>query len=718
MTVTDLDVVEQRLAERGCNPRRAGETITARCPAHDDRNPSLSVRRGDRRPLLVHCHANCAPEAVLAALGLTWTDLPEAHGNSDEKPRIDKVYPYTDEHGEVLFEAVRFWPKDFRQRHPDGHGGHVWSLNGVRRVLYRLPVLRAAIAVGQQVWIVEGERDADNVRRAGVCATTSPMGAGKWRSEYVDQLAGATDVVIVADRDRAGRVHAATVYRSLVATVAKLVIVEAAAGKDATEHLSSGGALDEFVVVVDAPEQLDTWLTASDVADPSTNSHAVKPDTAPAPELLPDAFWSSRAALGHIRSAARCRMIAPDALLGAVLARLCVTTDWRVVIPPIIGRYASVNIDIGLVGGSGFGKGATLDTAADLLPWPSIAGHRITEEPVGSGEGIVKSFFGLVPIDEGDGSKKKIRTEWRQVHEALLVRVDEGEILKALGQRNGQTTWQVLRQAWSGERLGGAYAAEEKRLRIPAHTYRLALVIGIQPSLAGFIFDDVDGGTPQRFLWFATIDPAAPPPEQLPVWPGKIDRTPQRWDLAPSIVEIARSRRGVFGVDERIANEIRERRHTVINGTRATDELDTHEDLSRLKVAALLAVLDGRLEVNVADWSLAEMVTDTSAKVRDAMRADIAAVADRTEAARMGRRVRLEGAAEVERLRVVGAVPRNAKRLAQYVHQDGPQTYNGLRRWLASRDRGNLDAAIEHALGEAWITVDGDSYAPGESRPA
>jgi len=46
----------------------------ARCPAHDDRDPSLSVSVKEGR-VLIHCFAGCAPDEVLGAVGLTWRDL-------------------------------------------------------------------------------------------------------------------------------------------------------------------------------------------------------------------------------------------------------------------------------------------------------------------------------------------------------------------------------------------------------------------------------------------------------------------------------------------------------------------------------------------------------------------------------------------------------------------------------------------------------------------
>ncbi|TCO83081.1 hypothetical protein EV699_103130 [Plasticicumulans lactativorans] len=47
----------------------------ARCPAHDDRNPSLAIREDERGRVLVHCHAGCATVDVLAAVGLTLAEL-------------------------------------------------------------------------------------------------------------------------------------------------------------------------------------------------------------------------------------------------------------------------------------------------------------------------------------------------------------------------------------------------------------------------------------------------------------------------------------------------------------------------------------------------------------------------------------------------------------------------------------------------------------------
>jgi len=57
------------------------------------------------------------------------------------KAKIIDAYHYTDKQGVVLYEVLRYEPKGFRQRRPDGKGGHIWNLDGVRRVPYRWPEL-------------------------------------------------------------------------------------------------------------------------------------------------------------------------------------------------------------------------------------------------------------------------------------------------------------------------------------------------------------------------------------------------------------------------------------------------------------------------------------------------------------------------------------------------------------------------------------------------
>jgi Protein of unknown function (DUF3987) len=120
--------------------------------------------------------------------------------NPAPKSRVAATYDYTDEGGEPLSQVVRYEPKAFRQQRPDGQGGWIWNITGVRRVPYRLPELIEALGNEQTIIVAEGEKDVDNLRRLGAPATCNLGGAGKWHAELNEHFAKA-DVVIIADND-------------------------------------------------------------------------------------------------------------------------------------------------------------------------------------------------------------------------------------------------------------------------------------------------------------------------------------------------------------------------------------------------------------------------------------------------------------------------------------------------------------------------------------
>ena len=128
----------------------------------------------------------------------------------NSKPRFACAYDYLDGGGKLIFQVLRYEPKSFKQRQANG----AWNLNGVRRVLYRLPELIKAVANEYLVCIVEGEKDADKLAELNIPATTCPGGAGKWRDEYNEFLRGA-DVVLMPDNDKPGREHARQIAVSL-----------------------------------------------------------------------------------------------------------------------------------------------------------------------------------------------------------------------------------------------------------------------------------------------------------------------------------------------------------------------------------------------------------------------------------------------------------------------------------------------------------------------
>ncbi|MGH9867912.1 MAG: AAA family ATPase [Candidatus Polarisedimenticolia bacterium] len=246
--MTAVERVVDALRASGGNPRPNGAGHVARCPSHDDRHASLSIGDGDDGRALLNCHAGCSVEQIVGALGITTADLFERSNGHSGQPRILRTYPYHDEAGSVLFECVRFEPKDFRQRRPDGAGGWIWNLKDTRRVLYNFPAVIATVADGGTVFVDEGEKDCDaiNAVDGNHVATCNPMGAGKWRPEYSEMLRGA-NVIIVADADEPGRKHAREVQAALLGYAKSVRVVEAASGKDAHDHLAAGHSLDDFI---------------------------------------------------------------------------------------------------------------------------------------------------------------------------------------------------------------------------------------------------------------------------------------------------------------------------------------------------------------------------------------------------------------------------------------------------------------------------------------
>ena len=224
----------------------SGGQVRAPGPGHSTTDRSLSIKLDSNAPegFLVHSFTTDDPivcrDYVRAKIGLS-AFRPNGRGHqrvSDgvieravmaaaaaqsptDRPRgrILTTYDYKDADGKLLYQVVRYEPKDFRQRRPDGNGGWTWKL-GEHRVLYRWPELLKY--PDGTIFICEGEKDADRVAALGHCATT--VAAGKWTDECIKALAG-RHVLILEDNDEAGRVKALAAALALHGSVASIRIV-------------------------------------------------------------------------------------------------------------------------------------------------------------------------------------------------------------------------------------------------------------------------------------------------------------------------------------------------------------------------------------------------------------------------------------------------------------------------------------------------------------
>lgn len=250
--------------------KKCGSGWSAPCPGHEDRRASLSIGEGSDGRVLLHCFAGCETEDIVKAAGLTMGDLfPEKE--RDGRREVAR-YTYHDEAGRELYHVRRYAPKDFRPFRP---GAAFPGIEGVRRVLFRLPETLEAVKAGRTVYLVEGEKDVLSLVALGLDATTAPSGASSWRPEFAESLAGA-DVVILPDRNKAGTGYAEDAARSLRGKARQVRVVELpaevngrAVANDVTDYLEAGGTKEELLALVEAEE-----LGAVAVEEPAESSPA------------------------------------------------------------------------------------------------------------------------------------------------------------------------------------------------------------------------------------------------------------------------------------------------------------------------------------------------------------------------------------------------------------------------------------------------------------
>lgn len=240
----------ERVLARFPRPKKEQSGWKVSCPAHTDGKPSLSITEGDDGRVLLYCHAGCSTQDICQELQLSMSDLfPPKPPYQVGKRSIVGTYNYEDAEGNLVFQVVRYEPKDFKQRRPDGKGEWIWQLGDTPKMLYRLPELLANPT--RPIFFCEGEKDVERLRELQFIATTSPHGAGKWREEYKEVLRGRR-VIILPDNDKAGMDHAQQVQDSLrdVASKVRLLKLPGLSPKeDVSDWLDAGHGRDELVAL-------------------------------------------------------------------------------------------------------------------------------------------------------------------------------------------------------------------------------------------------------------------------------------------------------------------------------------------------------------------------------------------------------------------------------------------------------------------------------------
>jgi hypothetical protein len=402
-------------------------------------------------------------------------------------------------------------------------------------------------------------------------------------------------------------------------------------------------------------------------------------------------FWALRPTYTHLHQFARSRLVAPWAVLGATLARVATAAPPTATLPPIVGGKASLNAFIALVGPPGAGKNAAVSVAKEALQTPPI-----DTVPLGSGEGISHMFMRRPRPTKADPDP-----EPEQYREKCLVTIGEIDTFMAVAGRRGATLGAQIRQAAMGEELGFFYVDTSKRLLVPEHSYRLCVIAGIQPKRAGSILvgPEADGGTPQRFIWLPALDPT--------LTERAAEVAPMRWD--PPIWPDRGTHLGVCGL---AWDHVTARRIEAVQA--GLDEMEAHATLLRLRVAAILALIDGRTTVAEDDWHISQIVMDMSTLTREhcvQVLCEVAAETNRRQGeAEAARAAVLEVSADERTMsRVCNAVVRKLAKVG------GPVSQGQLNKTLAGRDRAYLDAALDRLLGDV---IEVDPGSPGGRKTA
>lgn len=358
-----------------------------------------------------------------------------------------------------------------------------------------------------------------------------------------------------------------------------------------TRELSQPGILDWFRQILGSGDNPGVQVANVEGAD--TGVAAELNDTAePGPigelEAIEQDFWSARESHRVIYEAALARMGAPWAVFAACVARVLTLVPPSMTLPPIIGGRGSLNWYGVVVAESGGGKGTAMSVASALVT------GDVDVRPIGSGEGMIECY-------------NRRSDDPQDFVTSLMFDVPEIDTIGAMSDRSGQTTSVVLRNGFSGERLGFTYRGRTSTT-VAAHTYRMTLLIGAQPSRAGAVLEDGGGGTVQRLMWFPGMDRrVVATPSPYPVDGLGLDRTLN--GLFPRQIELINASPSI-PVPPEVETEIRESRAAFMR--KEVDGVRGHLLFAQEKVAFALAYMNGRTEIDLEDWRLAKIVTAVS----------------------------------------------------------------------------------------------------------
>jgi hypothetical protein len=398
-------------------------------------------------------------------------------------------------------------------------------------------------------------------------------------------------------------------------------------------------------------------------------------------ESIEAGFWESRDSLKLIHDAALSQMCSPWAVLACCSARILTLVPPTVTLPPIIGGPGSLNWFAAIVAKSGGGKGAANAVATRLVP------GEILVRGAGSGEGMIEAY-GRRAAPEDHIT-------------AILFSVDEVDSLASLRARSGQTTMSVIRSGFSGETLGYSYRNRSTE-KVDAHSYRMTMIVSVQPERAEGLFSDTGGGTPQRFMWFPGRDKRIKA-KIAPLWPT--DASGFHKMLPP--IDFKRLSHGHLRVPAEAEQLIRQARENSMSGD--DEALDGHALFCREKFTYALALFDGRTTINSEDWRLSGIAAGVSDWCRQRAHRSL----DQSRYAAAAERGRWRGIENYESdISRAVALHEELRRILVWavgkLHTAGGRLKKrDLSRAASSRDRAKLAEALQRGVESGLIKADG-----------
>ncbi len=295
----------------------------------------------------------------------------------------------------------------------------------------------------------------------------------------------------------------------------------------------------------------------------------------------------------------------------------------------------------------------------------------------------------------------------KQVRHNAFFYVDEGEALVKLASRSGSTMGETIRRAAMGDALGQTNAEAARNRNIPEGMYSMGMLVGFQPESALPLLQEATLGTPQRFIWSPVTDPSIPSRfEDKPDHPGLLPHQPHLadvtgdWDIT-------------FPVE--VQQELWEINNLRSRGEVEVDIMDGHEQMTRIKLASLLALLNGRFTVSLEDWELSRVLWRASCSLRNSLMEQARRVAAREQEQRT--------AEYVEKKRRAAAAESGdqvtVKRVALFIVRkvtEAPMTAGAIRKAMASRDREWLGRGLDYGSAEGWLSEEGGRISLGDTR--